>query len=396
MPVQRLSTIFLHFLKLGCVSFGGPAAHLVFFHRHFVQQLKWLNDHEYSGLVALAQLLPGPTSSQVGLAIGYHMRGYAGACLAWLGFTLPSALVMALLAILGQQYFSQLSALTWHSIQLLVLAVILWAFWQMARSFCQFLWQYLLVVVSTVLLFVISESLAQVGVIALAAVVGYCFAPPPSSSCQTASKPPLPSPRTAYIWLMAFLLPFVLFLLLPASTSITHSLFNFYQAASLVFGGGHILLPLLHPHLVTTEILSAQQFDLGYALAQLMPGPLFSFASYLGALLPLTPYIGLNALLATLAVFLPSFFLLFATLPYWSWLMHQAVIRKAVMGINAAVVSFLLYLMLHMSQDYIRTGDDVIFIILTVLLLRTQQPIWLSLIFAFMSYPVFIFVIQQL
>ena len=129
MCTQHLTCIFLHFLKLGCLSFGGPAAHLVFFHRHFVQQLRWLSDAEYAQLVALAQLLPGPTSSQVGIAIGYQLQGYRGACAAWLGFTLPSMLLMACFAALGQQYFNQLSAMALHSIQLIVFAVVVWAFW---------------------------------------------------------------------------------------------------------------------------------------------------------------------------------------------------------------------------------------------------------------------------
>ena len=142
MPPPSYSLLFWIFLQLGCLSFGGPAAHLVFFHQRFVQQLKWLDESQYAQIVALAQLLPGPTSSQVGLAIGYLQKGYWGAVLAWLGFTLPSALFMALVAVLGHQYLDVLSSNSFHSIQLIVLAVVAWAFWQMLRSFCKTVWQY--------------------------------------------------------------------------------------------------------------------------------------------------------------------------------------------------------------------------------------------------------------
>ena len=376
MRTQHLKGIFLHFLKLGCLSFGGPAAHLVFFHRHFVQQLRWLSNAEYTQLVALAQLLPGPTSSQVGIAIGYQLQGYRGACVAWLGFTLPSMLLMACLAVLGQQYFNQLSAMTLHSIQLIVFAVVIWAFWQMLTSFCKTIWQYVLMLLSTLFLYFVPWSFSQVIVILVAALVGIYFASDSTSKLQDSSLKAKVQAKQAYFWLIAFVLPFVVFMVWPSLFS--QSLFSFYQAASLVFGGGHIILPLLHQ-------------DFGYALAQLMPGPLFSFASYLGALLPLTPFVWLNAILATLAIFLPSFFLIFASLPYWSWLMQQAAIRKAVIGINAAVVSLLLCLVIQMGQSYFKHWTDLGFVIAVILLLRTKLPIWLSLILSFALYQLFFY-----
>ena len=387
MHTQQLIRIFLHFLKLGCLSFGGPAAHLVFFHRHFVQQLRWLSDAEYTQLVALAQLLPGPTSSQVGIAIGYQLQGYRGACAAWLGFTLPSMLLMACFAVLGQQYFNQLNAMTLHSIQLIVFAVVVWAFWQMLTSFCKTIWQYVLMLLSTLFLYFVPWSFSQVIVILVAALVGIYFASDSTSKLQDSSLNTKAQAKQAYLWLIAFVLPFVVFMVWPSLFS--QSLFSFYQAASLVFGGGHIILPLLHQDFVASHILSAEQFDLGYALAQLMPGPLFSFASYLGALLPLTPFVWLNVVLATLAIFLPSFFLIFASLPYWSWLMQQAAIRKAVIGINAAVVSLLLCLVIQMGQSYFKHWTDLVFVVAVILLLQTKLPIWLSLILSFALFQLF-------
>lgn len=387
MHKQYLIQIFLHFLKLGCLSFGGPAAHLVFFRQHFVQQLHWLTDTEYAQLVALAQLLPGPTSSQVGIAIGYQLKGHSGACAAWLGFTLPSVLLMAVIGILGQQYFNHISKISLHSIQLIVFAVVTWAFWHMLRSFCSHIWQYLLMLLSTLFLYFVSWPFSQITVIVIAALVGIYFASTSASAAtDTASKVAVKSKFT-YLWLIAFLLPFIAFALFHQSSSIlSQTLFSFYHAASLVFGGGHIILPLLHQDFVDTQVLSAEQFDFGYALAQLMPGPLFSFASYLGALLPLTPFVWLNVVLATLAIFLPSFFLVFATLPYWSWLMHQPTIRNAIVGINAAVVSLLFCLVIQMGQSYFKHWSDLIFIAIIILLLQTKLPIWFSLLFSFILY----------
>ena len=212
MCTQHITQIFLHFLKLGCLSFGGPAAHVVFFHRHFVQQLRWLSDAEYAQLVALAQLLPGPTSSQVGIAIGYQLQGYRGACAAWLGFTLPSMLLMACLAVLGQQYFNQLSATTLHSIQLIVFAVVIWAFWQMLRSFCQSIWQYVLMLLSTLFLYFAPSPFSQVIVILIAALVGIYFASSSVAKAQDSSLKAKVQAKQAYLWLIAFVLPFVVFL----------------------------------------------------------------------------------------------------------------------------------------------------------------------------------------
>src|SRR5690606_7681959 len=155
MTRPSLYQIFLIFLQLGCFSFGGPAAHLVFFHRKFVMQLKWIDDPLYSQLVALAHLLPGPSSSQVGLSIGYLQRGYAGALMAWLGFTLPSAMLMTGIALLGQHYFYILDANSFHTLQLVVFAVIAWAFWPMLNSLCKTAWQYAVVLISSLLLVVI-------------------------------------------------------------------------------------------------------------------------------------------------------------------------------------------------------------------------------------------------
>lgn len=194
--------------------------------------------------------------------------------------------------------------------------------------------------------------------------------------------------KHAIYWFIAFLLPFISIPLLVQYLHWSELGFfaDFYRTGSLVFGGGHVILPLLHQDFVSTQLVSAQAFDLGYAFAQLMPGPLFSFASYLGALLDWTDQLWLNALLATIAIFLPSFLLIFASLPYWSWLMQQAVIRHAVAGINAAVVGLLLYLVLQLGQSYLKRWEDVVFVIVIIYLLRSKLPLWFSLITGFAVY----------
>ena len=392
MPSLHYRTIFLIFLKLGCVAFGGPAAHLIFFHQTFVKQLNWINDQQYAQLVALAQILPGPTSSQVGLAIGYVKKGYGGAVVAWLGFTLPSAILMTTVAILGQQFFPLFSSAFFHSIQLIVLAVVTWAFWQMLRSFCTQLWQYILMLCSALFIYSVSLPMNQIMVIFIAALLGLFFAPKnrltSENNTENSSLIPLISSTKrsyAYLWLVLFILPFLIFPLVNGlqKSTLLQTVESFYRTASLVFGGGHIILPFLHQDFVATGLVSAEKFDLGYAFAQLIPGPLFSFASYIGALTPLTAFSGLNGSIATLAIFSPSFLLIFGTLPYWSWLMNQAYIRHAVVGINAAVVGLLLYMVLQMAQHYIIKITDVLFVGVVIGLLKTKLPVWLSLIGSF-------------
>jgi len=395
MPSLHYRTIFLNFLKLGCLAFGGPAAHLVFFHQTFVKQLNWLDDQQYAQLVALAQILPGPTSSQVGLAIGYMKKGYWGAVLAWLGFTLPSALLMTLVALLGEQFFPLLSSAFFHSIQLIVLAVVTWAFWQMLRSFCTQIWQYILMLCSTLFIYTISLPMNQIIVIFIAALLGIFFArkntPTKQNKAENSFLTEAISSKkrsNAYLWFILFILPFFIFPVLNwLHSGVSIQIFeSFYRTASLVFGGGHIILPFLHQDFVATGLISAEKFDLGYAFAQLMPGPLFSFASYIGALVPLTAFPVLNACIATVAIFIPSFLLVFGSLPYWSWLMNQAYIRHAVVGINAAVVGLLLSMVIQMAQHYIVQLTDLLFVAVVIALLKTRLPVWLSLIGSFLGH----------
>lgn len=390
-PTLSNFSLFKIFLKLGCTAFGGPAAHLVFFYRRFVQQLGYLDEQQYSHLLALAQILPGPTSSQMGIAIGYQLKGYRGALLAWLGFTLPSALLMTLAAMLGLQFSAYFSADFFHVIQLIVFSVVAWAFWQMLRSFCKDQWQYVFMLVSGLFVYLVPISINQMLVILFGALAGlvYLHYFPQKNTLKPVTSISITAKKSfAYLWLILFALPFVL--VPPLQYFFPNiwldSFTGLYRTASLVFGGGHIILPFLQQDFVASGLVSQQHFDLGYAIAQLMPGPLFSFASYLGALLPLSSSAALNAAFATVVIFLPSFFLIFGALPYWSRLMQFPQLFQALAGINAAVVGLLLCLVVQMGEKYIRSGLDIVFIIAVIALLKSKVPVWLTLISSFFSY----------
>ena len=384
--------IFITFLKLGCIGFGGPAAHLVLFHNILIKKMRWLDEAQYYQILALAQILPGPTSSQVGISIGYLKNGYLGAFCAWLGFTLPSALLMASSALFGQYIFNTLNNIFFHIIQLIVLSVVIWAFWQMLTTLCHQFWQYILMIFSAVFIYTVPMAMNQFIVIFIAALVGGFLAKEQQQKeiflKDSEAKLTAIKNSKAYIWLFIFIVPFFCLPLFNyfSPSVLIQSIEGFYQSASLVFGGGHVILPLLHQEFVSTGLISNDKFDLGYALVQFVPGPLFSFSSYLGALLPLTSSVTLNIIIASFIIFVPSFFLVFGTLPYWSWLMRQKIIYKSLQGINAAVVGLLLCLIYQMSEKYIIQSTDIIFVIILIFLLKMKFPVWLVLLSTFFTY----------
>lgn len=393
------SQIFKIFFILGCIAFGGPVAHLVLFRQKFVTELSWLTDQEFSQLLAYTQILPGPTSSQVGIAIGYLKRGYLGGCMAWLGFTLPAFIIMTILAYLGANVVDRLDGNFFHGIHLIVLSVVGWAFWQMMQNFCKETWQYLLMLSAAFFLYLFPHPANQIVLIIVAAFSGnlITLAYPnqhskfslQNTNLEHTFKNSLTQQKVKpWIWLLLFTLPLLSYLMLnQTSENIVIQSFNsLYYSASLVFGGGHIILPLMHEQFVNTQLISSAQFDLGYAAVQLVPGPLFSFASYIGAFLNFTDSKLINAIIATVAIFLPSFFLIFGTLPYWSKLMSNTIIQRAMPAINAAIIGLLLVLVIQMGQSYLLNLIDCLTVIATILLLSTRMPVWLSLAVIFTSY----------
>ncbi|EPF5719455.1 chromate efflux transporter [Vibrio cholerae] len=326
-------TIFKTFFALGWVSFGGPAAHIGYFRHTFVEKLGWLSEQEYAQFVALSQFLPGPGSSQVGFAIGYHRGGLAGAWAAFLGFTLPSVLIMLLLAglsshLLDTPMFEQVI----HGLKLLAIIVVADACLTMYRNFCQQRLTAGLCVLTAVAITLAPGLITQFAVLLIAAFVGQARLAPQQSFSTTSFSP-------SWLSLLLFASLLLGLPLLAASSPLVELFGHFFQAGSLVFGGGHVVLPLLQNAL--GDSLSTDQFLTGYAAAQAVPGPMFTLATYLGYVLtPEMPVVG--ALIATLAVFLPGFLLLLGVLKNWSALAQRPKVAGAMQGVNACVVGLLL------------------------------------------------------
>lgn len=338
MREKSVGQVFIQFLWLGCISFGGPAAHIGYFQRTFVQRLGWLTQAEFARLLALCQLLPGPASSQLGFAIGRHRAGLGGALSAFLGFTLPSFLLL-LAAAIG---IGQLGSNLWldaalHGLKLLALIVVADAVFTMSRQFCATGMTQGIMVVTAAALWWQPGLLTQLLMLAGAALI---CARSQSGAGSVPASAELPSAASSQPHWPTLLMFGILFIGLPLLGSPLGQLVaDFYRAGSLVFGGGHVVLPLLQESVGHT--LNEQQFLTGYSLAQLVPGPMFTLATYLGAQLqPEMPLIG--ALLATLALFAPGFLLLWAVGPCWQQWLARPRLAGAVTGINAAVVGLLL------------------------------------------------------
>ena len=338
----RLAEVFGVFLKLGLTSFGGPVAHLGYFRTEFVERRKWLDDRDYADLVALCQFLPGPASSQVGMALGLGRAGWMGALAAWLGFTLPSALALILFA-LGLAVWPGIaqSGLI-HGLKVMAVAVVAQAVWGMVKSLCTDGLRRLIAVGSATLLLLVSSPFAQIGVIAVGGIIGWRL-------LLLDNLPPTEHPdygvsRTSGRRLL--ILFGVLLLALPVLDALSGSytvsaISGFYQSGALVFGGGHVVLPLLQANVVPPGWVSNDTFLAGYGAAQAVPGPLFTLAAFLGASMPVPLGGWGGGITLLIAVFLPSFLLLAGTLPYWEVLRQRDGIRRTMGGINAAVVGVL-------------------------------------------------------
>ena len=335
--------VFLIFLRLGLTSFGGPVAHLGYFRDEFVVRRHWLSERSYADLVALCQFLPGPASSQVGMALGLSRAGYAGALAAWLGFTLPSAIALILFALGIASYGDAMPAGVLHGLKVVAVAVVAQAVWGMARTLCPDVPRLSIMVAATCCVLLVPSAWGQVGVIIAAALIGLvAFRPQPGTAHE-----PLPISirrRTGLLWLVLFS---ALLLGLPLLASLFPSpllamVDAFYRAGSLVFGGGHVVLPLLQAEVVPTGWVDGDAFLAGYGAAQAVPGPLFTFAAFLGASMNQAPGGWLGGLVALLAIFLPSFLLVLGALPFWEQLRRNRRTQAALMGVNAAVVGLLL------------------------------------------------------
>lgn len=335
--------IFFIFLRLGLTSFGGPIAHLGYFREEFVTRRKWLSEGSYADLVALCQFLPGPASSQVGMALGLSRSGYRGALAAWAGFTLPSAVALMLfaagLATLGNTIPEGLL----QGLKIAAVAVVAQAVWGMGRTLCPDWLRVSIMAAACGFVLVVPSALAQVTVIVATATIGLVLLKPEQSTVRD----PLPlsiSPRVGLLWLALFL---ILLLGLPLLSALlpnqTLALLDaFYRAGSLVFGGGHVVLPLLHAELVPAGWVTDDVFLAGYGAAQAVPGPLFTFAAFLGASMTTAPSGWIGGTLCLLAIFAPSFLLVAGAFPFWETLRRNRRAQAALSGANAGVVGLLL------------------------------------------------------
>lgn len=343
------------FLKLGLTSFGGPVAHLGYFRTEFVERRGWLSDQHYAELVALCQFLPGPASSQVGMAIGLQQRGYLGALAAWCGFTLPSALLLIgaayLIQHLAMQQHTLLDGLT-RGLKIVAVAVVMQALYGMVRTLCPDRPRqgiFIAAAIATLLLSQLSISLVtgQLVLMTLAALIGSFWLKPNVSAADGSTGANERSPYPAWhglLWLGVFsgLLVGLPLALVAFSSEALEIIVRFYRAGAVIFGGGHVVLPLLQAETVAQGWLNDSMFLTGYGLAQAVPGPLFTFAAFLGAARQSAPAGLMGGLLALIAVFLPSFLLIAGTLPFWSYLRRQLTIQAALSGVNAAVCGLLL------------------------------------------------------
>ena len=332
--------VFAAFLKLGCTSFGGPVAHLGFFREEFVARRRWLSDAEYADLVALCQFLPGPASSQVGMALGLRRAGMLGLVAAWVAFTAPSAIALVGFA-LGVGKLGNVADAGWLiGMKAAAVAVVAHALIGMATSLVADKWRALIAVVAMVLVLLVPSPLIQVAAILVGAAAGYGLL------CETAPEPAQTSrptlPKSVGITSLGIFIGLLLALPIIARGSDVGLMLidGFYRAGALVFGGGHVVLPLLEQAVVPTRLVSADVFLAGYGAAQAVPGPLFTFASFLGASATGIHW-ALGAVLATVAIFLPAALLVVGAMPFWDALRAHPASRSVLAGANAAVVGIL-------------------------------------------------------
>jgi len=378
--------VLLAFLKLGLTSFGGPIAHLGYFRTEFVERRQWLDDPSYSDLVALCQFLPGPASSQVGIALGLGRAGWAGAAAAWAGFTLPSALALVLFALGVSQWSALADSGAIHGLKVAAVAIVAQAVWGMARTLCPDRLRAGMAIAAALGVLACPTAAGQITAIVLGAAVGRW-----RLRLQAPPKAQHRDYRIGKATGAALLALFAVLLLgLPLLATLLHApalgvLSHIYQAGALVFGGGHVVLPLLQASTVPTGLVSNDVFLAGYGAAQAVPGPLFTFAAYLGAAMP-APFGGwAGGLALLLAIFLPALLLVAGALPYWELLRQRPGAQRAMAGTNAAVVGILLaalYDPVWTSAIHSRTDFGLALAAFGLLVLARLSPFWVVVLAA--------------
>lgn len=380
---DRVCTVFLIFLRLGLTAFGGPLAHLGYFHTEFVVRRKWISAQGYTDLVSLCQFLPGPASSQVGIALGFYRAGYRGALAAWIGFTLPSALILILFAISLTTYVEIIPVGVLDGLKIVAVAVIVQAVWGMARSLCTDVTRITIMAISTCFLLLVPSIWSQFIIILIAAILGRWLFQPHLDHINEHLAVPI-SKRIGVFYLMIFV---GLLLILPVAHAFFPNQFlaiidAFYRTGALVFGGGHVVLPLLQAEVVSTGWIENERFLAGYSITQAMPGPLFTFAAFLGASLEGFSSPWIVGTVCLIAIFLPSFLLVIGTLPFWEDMRRNIKLRAALYAVNAAVVGILLAALYQpIWTETIRKPQDFCLALIALIALQFWKlPIWLVVI----------------
>ena len=361
--------------RLGLTSFGGPTAHIAYFHEEYVRRRKWMDEKSYADLVALAQFLPGPASSQVGIGMGVARAGVLGGIISFIGFTLPSVIVLILFALLLTEI--DVGSAGWiHGLKIVAVAVVAHAILGMTKKLTPNLKTKVIALFALIGVLIWQTPFTQISIILLAAVVGF-FLFTQYENNETANLQFSITKKVSVICLVLF---FGLLILLPFLREVTGSYWiaifdSFYRSGSLVFGGGHVVLPLLEQELVPTGWITEASFLAGYGATQAVPGPLFTFAAYLGAVM--NGWQG--GLIATIAIFLPAFLLILGVLPFWDDIRNNPKMKGAIVGVNAAVVGILSAALYHpiWTSSIVTITDFIVAIILFSMLAFWKLPPWI-------------------
>jgi chromate transporter len=372
------------FLRLGLTSFGGPVAHLGYYRDEFVVRRRWLDERAFADLVALCQFLPGPASSQTGMAVGLLRAGYAGALAAWIGFAAPSAIALVLFGYGVGTIGDALGSGWLHGLKIAAVAVVAQAVLGMMRTLAPDRERATLAVVAAVIALLAPSAYGQIGAIIVGGIVGFVFLRD-GTAPQNGDSLSITVSRRAGIVALAFF--FILLIGLPLAAAAIHnqalSYFDaFYRAGSLVFGGGHVVLPLLKAEVVPPGWVTDDAFLAGYGAAQAVPGPLFTFSAYLGTVMGPAPNGWLGGVLCLVAIFLPSFFLIVGALPFWHALRARPGAQAALRGVNAAVVGLLLAALYNpvWTSGITRAADFALAVAAFLLLFMWKTPPWLVVI----------------
>jgi chromate transporter len=376
--LKTLLEILLISTRLGLTSFGGPIAHLGYFHEEYVRKRKWMDEKSYADLVALCQFLPGPASSQVGIGIGVMRGGVLGGIISFIGFTLPSVIALILFALILDGL--DIGDVSWiHGLKIVAVAVVAHAILGMAEKLTPDLKRKSIALFALVVTLLWQTAFSQVGVIIITGIIGFLIYRQHTEKEDTEFEFPV-SRTFAVICLTLFFGLLVILPIVREATSIGWiALFDsFYRSGSLVFGGGHVVLPLLEREFVPTNWISEEAFLAGYGAAQAVPGPLFTFAAYIGAVM--NGWKG--GLLATFAIFLPAFLLILGTLPFWNMLRRNPKIKGALMGVNAAVVGILISAFYKpiWTSTIIRPLDFAFAAVLFSMLVYWKLPPWIIVV----------------